>query len=113
MELFIATLFATTTTLLGVFFLLRYFFHKLTRTHLFYTQQLTNSINDVNKAVANVHKRIDQIFIIDQPAENQVARAQTEDVEFNEQNILDIPKDIKFEVEGGSGMEAPPEFEIR
>ena len=45
----------------------------------------------------------------DSPSPNTVSEEETNEMEFSEQVPFEIPKDIKFEVEGGD-TQVPPEF---
>ena len=48
-----------------------------------------------------VKKRVDSIFSVDLPEGNEATKVDNSTVELSEQNILSIPQDVKFEVEGG------------
>ena len=37
-------------------------------------------------------------------APNKITRAKEEEIEFTEDNPLDLPKDVKFEIEGGDAI---------
>lgn len=63
----------------------------------------------LEEAVKNVHRRIDGIFIIDKPSENEATKEKEEAVNFSEGRPLDLPTDLKVEVEGGDTM-IPPQF---
>lgn len=54
-----------------------------------------------NKSLVELHKRINNIFSVDFPATNEATKKDNNNVELNEQNMLNIPPDVKFEVEGG------------
>jgi hypothetical protein len=73
------------------------------------TSYLSPHLNALQGEMKKVHERIDKIFVIDTPQENEAAKKDDEGVEFSEGSPLDLSKDIKIEVEGGDTT-TPPEF---
>ena len=77
---------------------------------------VTKTLDSVNVKIAqielrilNLHKRIDQIFVIDKPQENEAMKEDPNEVELSEQNLMGVPSDVKFSVEGGDSA-IPPGF---
>ena len=54
----------------------------------------------ISKKIEDIHKRVDNIFTVDKPTPNEASKDNGELLELEEQNILNIPPNIKFEVEG-------------
>lgn len=56
-----------------------------------------------------LHKRIDALFTIDAPQQNEATRKGTNLEELSEQNMLNIPANVKFEIEGQDNV--PPGYD--
>ena len=73
-------------------------------------QDLKNTL--INNAILAVNKRIDSIFVIDKPSPNDATKADDTSIEFSETNPLNLPADLKIEVEGGDTT-TPPGFKAQ
>ena len=78
-----------------------------------YQLDFFNKVNErllnFEKSIGKIHGRIDQIFTVDIPTENEASKPVPNDVELSENNPLSLPKDVKFSVEGGD-TQVPPGF---
>jgi hypothetical protein len=63
----------------------------------------------LSKQMLDLHKRIDNIFVVDQPAPNSMVNKDANKIDVHDINPNYLPKDIKFQVEGGDVF-TPPEF---
>ena len=65
-----------------------------------YIYVLSKSISkSIEEKILLIHTRIDKLFTIDKPAENQVGKNESV-LPIEEQNAMNIPPDVKFEVDG-------------
>lgn len=64
------------------------------------------------KSVDQVHKRIDQIFVVDIPAPNDATKADPNEIDLSETDSHQIPKNVKLDIEGGDTL-APPGFQVK
>lgn len=48
-----------------------------------------------------LHRRIDQLFSVDLPSQNQATADGERGVEINEQNMLNFPPNVRIELEDG------------
>ena len=87
-------------------YLQRYFFKKLN------SKALDNKeISDKISAYHNIQSQntvkltnlLQKIFVTtsDEKIPNEVTKNNTQEIEFSEQNMFTLPKDLKFEIEGG------------
>lgn len=67
-------------------------------------------INALDQKIILIHKRIDQIFTVDKPAENLAAKEDPFEENLNDVNIYGITPGLKVDVEGGSDIHVPPGF---
>lgn len=105
--------------LVGLFLCGYFFVYRplvaLKRTIVSYSDILAEyrtHIKATEKALGSVEKRIDAIFVVEPPASstpNQVTKTVDMGVEFSEDNPLDLPKELKFEIEGGDTA-IPPQY---
>ena len=51
-----------------------------------------------------LHRRIDNIFTVDLPSPNEATKKTSDGIELNEQNALNIPPDVKIELEGDDNV---------
>jgi len=66
-------------------------------------------LKDISENIGNVNSFIQQMFVpADRPAPNTTNQPDST-IEFSEHTMMDIPKDVKFEVEGGDSQ-VPPGF---
>lgn len=70
-------------------------------------------IKKVNVSILNIQKRIDNIFSVssDTPTPNEATKNTIAFDELNDQNMLSIPNDVKFEIEGFDTT--PPEYDVK
>lgn len=73
--------------------------------------QMKTSNQGLDNSVKSLEKRIDAIFVVDSPEKtpNQATQETDEGLEFSEDTIFDLPKEVKIEVEGGDTM-IPPQY---
>lgn len=62
------------------------------------------------ESLLRVHKRIDSLFTMDAPSPNEATKKGPDLVDLDEQNIYNLPHDVKTDIEGGD-TQVPPEFE--
>jgi len=58
-------------------------------------------------SLSKIHKRIDAIFTIDKPSANDPSLTKNVEENFQEENFLNIPPNVKFEIEGGDSNVPP------
>ena len=72
------------------------------------TFSLTQKQNS-EKLVNLLNKLFISTEIADKPTPNTVTKSDPDEIEFTEENFMNLPKDVKFEVEGGDSS-IPPGF---
>lgn len=90
------------------FSLIFFYVYKLWKEVLLYKstlQVLQQLIVSVNK----IHSRIDKIFTIDVPSPNDAIKIDTNEVDLSTTD-MQVPKDVKLDLEGGDSN-TPPGFE--
>lgn len=61
-----------------------------------------------NNNIVALHKRIDSIFTVDIPTPNEATQKEEKPIDLSEQNMLNIPPDVKFQIEADDNV--PPGF---
>lgn len=92
------------------FLICRYFFASIDKKNGETTTVMngfSNAYKNLFSEVKKLHDRIDGIFVVDKPSPNEATQAAPEDDQLNENSIVNVPKDLKFEVEGGDSQVPP------
>lgn len=79
------------------------------KLHVDFSKGVSKRLENAESSLDKVHKRIDQIFTVDIPAENEASKPVPNDVDISEDNPLNLSKDIKFQIEGGD-TQVPPGY---
>lgn len=77
--------------------------------HVDSTNKTKKGLENLASAVLQVERRIDKIFTIDVPSENEATKSVANDIEISEDNPIGLPKDVKFQIEGGD-TQTPPGY---
>lgn len=75
-------------------------------------ETLSNSIKEANSSIKKVHERIDKIFVVDSPSPNEAMNPDQNQIDLSETHPNQIPRDVKFEVEGGDSQVPPGREEV-
>ena len=76
------------------------------------TDKFNKSVSELSQSLDKVHKRIDQIFVVDIPSPNEATNKDPNEIDLSETDSHQIPKDVKLDVEGGDSQ-TPPGFEVK
>mgnify|MGYP001578592264 CR=1 FL=1 len=99
------------------FFFSKYFANKISSNQSkllesYRKELLTFSITqkqNSEKLVGLLNRLFVSTDTVDKPTPNTVAESDPDEIEFAEENFMSLPKDVKFEVEGGDSS-IPPGF---
>ena len=90
-------------------YLQQYFFKKLKSKVFKDNKEISDKIsayhNIQSQNTVKLTNLLQKIFVTtsDEKIPNEVTKSNTEEIEFSEQNMFTLPKDLKFEIEGGDG----------
>lgn len=87
--------------------ILRYFVSQLSKKISLINIPLQNNLKDSGNLKDLLTKSFNKPEIIESP--NNLDEKDTDEIEFSEDNPLNLPKDIKFEIEGGDSH-IPPSY---
>lgn len=63
-------------------------------------EKINTSLNVVSENLRSIYQRIDNLFTVDIPEENVATKQQKQDIEFSENELINLPKNLKLDVEG-------------
>lgn len=75
----------------------------------FFVYKLAKEISSFESSIKLIHTRIDKIFTIDAPEPNEAVKTNTNEIDLSTTD-MQVPKDVKLDIEGGDSN-TPPGFE--
>ena len=75
----------------------------------FFVYKLAKEISSFESSIKLIHTRIDKIFTIDAPEPNEAIKTNTNEIDLSTTD-MQVPKDVKLDIEGGDSN-TPPGFE--
>lgn len=114
MEIILLFLLSTLCNIVGCFFVIRYFSSTISKEvadQKSHVSALSTLYKNISVEIRKLHSRIDQIFVVDRPSANEATKTVDMGDDFNEQNAIDLPPHLKFELEGGDSQ-VPPGYSV-
>ena len=75
----------------------------------YFVYKLAKEISSFESSIKLIHTRIDKIFTIDAPEPNEAIKTNTNEIDLSTTD-MQVPKDVKLDIEGGDSN-TPPGFE--
>ena len=75
----------------------------------YFVYKLAKEISSFESSIKLIHTRIDKIFTIDAPEPNEAVKTNTNEIDLSTTD-MQVPRDVKLDLEGGDSN-TPPGFE--